>query len=119
MDGRIAYELGRIQAHLPQKLIDNLMMDDPNDVNFDAMNAELLKSKNLDDSAKKAIAYSARTLNKKKEKIVNPAVARQIEEYFDREVKRAIEDGRLPKASALEADRFFMERVRKIQGHGK
>jgi hypothetical protein len=116
MDARTKHILDRITASLPKYLSDNLMMRDPNDVAFDGINDELLKSKHLDDKAKKAIQYASRSMNKKNELVVNPAIARQIEEYYEREIGKAIQNGDLPKP---EKDRFMHDRMEGIRRHQK
>lgn len=110
MDPRTQRILAEITARLPKQLSDKLMMDDPLDLKFDAINEELAKSKHVDEKAKKAIALAAKS--QKRSQVVNTEIARQIDQWYEREIKRAIDAGILPKP---EADRFIQERMYKMR----
>lgn len=114
MDRKTQHILAQITARLPKHLADNLMMDDPEDQKWDGMNDELRKSKHLTAEAKRAIERAAKT--QKREQVVNPVIARQIEEYYAREVGKALQNGDIPNS---DADMFLQERAHKLRNHAK
>lgn len=110
MDARTKAILADITKRLPQYLIDNLMMEDPLDRQYDEINQELKASKHIDAKAKRLIAAAEKT--QKRAPVVNPVTARHIEEWFAREVGKLIEQGYL---TPPDGDEFLQERARALR----
>lgn len=108
--------LKEIENNLPSELTDNLMSTVMN-VEQEDTAKELLKSDDLAPEVRKHLETELSSGNLRfEEEIVNEDITIKMDEYYDREVKAAIKDGRL---SSPDEDEFFMKRMAKYDKRNK
>lgn len=103
--------LNEITNSLPEKYKKNLMKTV---INKDQENTakDLLKNKNLPQSTRDMLKSDIKSGSLRfKEEIVNEKITKKIDEYFEKEVKKAIADGRLP---SPDDDPFYQKMAEKF-----
>ena len=113
-------ELQRISQSIPKELLDKLMVT-------------RLKSPTVVEVVKKALADDTVSKEKKEqlqhlvdsgylnqtETVADPEIEKQIDEYMDKEIERAIKLGRIPDPKKDKDLKDFRKKIKKLQKNAK
>lgn len=107
--------LERIQNNIPMELIENLTFEQEVAPTVKAMVEKAIKDNNIDKKKRDKFRHllDAGMLDKKEE-VVDKKVESKIEEYFKKEIDKAIKRGELP-----EKDLNYIKKVKKIDDKRK
>lgn len=98
MNKRVIKILDEIKKNAPKELTDNLMHEVHQSPSIEFVVKKALTSKTISKDKKEKLKtlLDSGTISRKTME-ANVDVEKQLDEYFDREIKKAIEEGRLPK----------------------
>lgn len=107
---RISKVLAEIQASIPKQLMDNVVTEKKRYAEFADLLEKALNDPDFPEAKKEhiRIIQKSTSLNSV-EYIENPKIAKKIDEFVMREIRKAIKEGRLPKKSDIKNLKFIKE----------